>query len=67
MNLHSCTVVLKDDLTMTFDSVEQTLGIIDQHGPTNIDRIMIDAFDGQSIRSYHELSIEESIESLMSL
>jgi hypothetical protein len=67
MNLHSCTVVLKDDLTMTCDSVEQTLGIIDQHGPTNIARIMIDAFDGQSIRSYHELSIEESIESLMSL
>lgn len=67
MNLHSCTVVLKDELTITCDSVEQTLGIIDQHGSTNINRIMIDAFDGQSIRSYHELSIEESIESLMSL
>lgn len=67
MNLHSCTVVLKDELTMTCDSVEQTLGVIDQHGPTNIHRILIDAFDGQSIRSYHEMSIEESIESLMSL
>lgn len=67
MNLHSCTVVLKDDLIMTCDNVEQTLGIIDQHGPTNINRILIDTFDGQTIRSYHELSIEESIESLMSL
>ncbi|MFM2587782.1 hypothetical protein [Vibrio sp. TBV020] len=67
MNLHSCTIVLKDDLTMTCDNVEQTLGIIDDHGPTNIDRILIDAFDGQSIRSFHEMSIEESIESLMSL
>lgn len=67
MNLHSCTVVLKGNLTMTCDDVEQTLGIIDQHGPTNIDRILIDASDGHSIRSYHEMSIEESIESLMSL
>lgn len=67
MNLHSCTIVLNDDLTMTCDDVEQTLSIIDQHGPTNINRILIDAYDGQSVRSYHELSIEESIESLMSL
>ncbi|MCZ4292901.1 hypothetical protein [Vibrio sinaloensis] len=67
MHLHSCTVVLKSDLSMTCDNVEQTLGIIDQHGPTNIDKILIDAFDGQSIRRYHELTIEESIESLMSL
>ncbi|KGY14248.1 hypothetical protein NM22_01975 [Vibrio tubiashii] len=67
MNLHSCTIVLNDDLTMTCDSVEQTLNIIDQHGPNNINRILIDTFDGHSIQSYHELSIEESIESLMSL
>lgn len=67
MQLHSCTVVLKGDLTMTCDNVEQTLGIIDQHGPTNINKILIDAFDGQSIHRYHELTIEESIESLMSL
>ncbi|MEF1291355.1 hypothetical protein [Vibrio sp. M260118] len=67
MNLHSCTIVLNDDLTMTCDNVEQTLNIIDQHGPNNINRILIDTFDGNSIRSYHELSIEESIESLMSL
>ncbi len=67
MNLHSCTIVLNDELTMTCDNVEQTLGIIDQHGPTNIHRILIDAHDGQSIKRYHELSIEESIESLMNL
>ncbi|MEL7290365.1 MAG: hypothetical protein AAGJ78_04290 [Pseudomonadota bacterium] len=67
MNLHSCTIVLKDHLTMTCDDVEQTLGIIDQHGPANIDKILIEAFDGQAVRRYHELSIEESIESLMNL
>ncbi len=67
MNLHSCTIVLNDDLTMTCDNVEQTLSIIDQHGPNNINRILIDTFDGHAVRSYHELSIEESIESLMSL
>lgn len=67
MNLHSCTIVLKDDLTMTCDNVEQTLNIIDQHGTKNIHRILIDAFDGQSIQRYHELSLEESIESLMSM
>ncbi|WP_394143440.1 hypothetical protein [Vibrio atypicus] len=67
MNLHSCTVVLNDDLIMTCDNVEQTLNIIDQHGPSNIHRILIDASDGQSVHSYHDLSIEESIESLMSL
>tara|TARA_Y100001956_G_scaffold81757_1_gene100306 strand:+ start:4030 stop:4233 length:204 start_codon:yes stop_codon:yes gene_type:complete len=67
MNLHSCTIVLGDDLTMTCDNVEQTLGIIDEHGPSNIHRILIDASDGQRVHSYHDLSIEESIESLMSL
>ena len=67
MNLHSCTIVLNDELTMTCDNVEQTLGIIDQHGPTNINRILIDTFDGNAIQSFHELSIEESIESLMSM
>ncbi|WP_425667592.1 hypothetical protein ACPUEJ_18150 [Vibrio tubiashii] len=67
MNLHSCTIVLNDELTMTCDNVEQTLGIIDQHGPNNINRILIDTFDGNAIQSFHELSIEESIESLMSM
>lgn len=67
MNLHSCTIVLKDDLTMTCNNVEQTLSIIDQHGSANIDRILIDALDGSAVRSYHQLSIEESIESLMNL
>ena len=67
MNLHSCTVVLRGDLTMTCHSVEQTLGIIDEHGASNIRRILIDTSDGQHVHSYHNLSIEESIESLMSL
>lgn len=67
MNLHSCTIVLKGDLTMTCDSVDQTLGIIDQHGTTNIHQILLDVADGESIYSYKEMSIEESIESLMSL
>ncbi|NOH78350.1 hypothetical protein F0231_01195 [Vibrio sp. RE86] len=67
MNLHSCTIVLKGDLTMTCDSVDQTLGVIDQHGTTNIHQILLDVADGESIYSYKEMSIEESIESLMSL
>lgn len=67
MNLHSCTIVLKDDLTMTCDSVDQTLGVIDQHGTTNIHQILLDVADGESIYSYKEMSVEESIESLMSL
>lgn len=67
MNLHSCTIVLKDDLTMTCDSVDQTLGVIDQHGTTNIHQILLDVVDGESIYSYKEMSVEESIESLMSL
>lgn len=67
MNLHTCTIVLKDNLTLTYDSVEQSLSVIDQHGSSSINNIFIDATDGQTIRSYHNLSVEESIESLMDL
>lgn len=67
MNLHSCTLVLGDNMVMTCDNVEQTLGIIDEHGASNINRILIDATDGQNVHSFHHLSIEESIESLMNL
>lgn len=67
MNLHSCTIVLGDDLMMTFHNVEQSLGVIDEHGTANIHQILIDATDGHNVHSYHNLSVEESIESLMNL
>ncbi|NIY84096.1 hypothetical protein [Vibrio hepatarius] len=67
MNLCSCTIVLKNNHTMTFDNVEQTLGIIDEHGVNNIDNITIATSDGKNTLSYNNLTIEESIESLMSL
>ncbi|MEH0664398.1 hypothetical protein H4F18_10370 [Vibrio scophthalmi] len=67
MNLHTCTIVLKDNITMICDSVEQSLGYIDSHGAANIDHILIDASDGAHVQSFHHLSVEESIESLMNL
>lgn len=67
MNLCSCTIVLKNKNSITFDNVEQSLGLIDQYGVSNISNIKIDAFDGSKVQSYHNLSIEDSIESLMSL
>lgn len=67
MNLQSCTIVLKGNLTLTCDNVEQSLGIIDEHGVSNINQILINASDRGRIRSYNDLSVEESVESLMSL
>lgn len=67
MTLHSCTIVLKDRLTLTCESVEQSLGIIDEHGMGNINQILINADNGGQVRTYDHLSVEESIESLMSL
>ncbi|MDA0148994.1 hypothetical protein [Vibrio sp. LaRot3] len=67
MNFHSCTIVLNDHSTMVCKSVDQSLAIIDSHGTSSIDSILIDTTDGKRIRNYHDLSVEESIESLMSL
>lgn len=67
MNLHSCTIVVNGNLTLTCDSVEQSLGVIDEHGLGSINQIMINASDGSRIHSYKNLSVEESIESLMNL
>ncbi|MDN3612138.1 hypothetical protein ACODM8_15695 [Vibrio ostreicida] len=67
MNLHTCTIVLKDNHTLKCDNVEQSLGVIERHGISGINKISIDATDGQIVHSYNNLSIEESIESLMDL
>ncbi|UUM31948.1 hypothetical protein NP165_16735 [Vibrio japonicus] len=67
MNLCTCTIVLKNKNSITFDNVEQSLGLIDQHGISNISNIKIEASDGKKTHSYNNLSIEDSIESLMSL
>ncbi|MFY2507542.1 hypothetical protein F0225_14365 [Vibrio pectenicida] len=67
MNLHTCTIVLKDNHKLTYHNVEKSLEIIEVHGASGISNILIDATDGQTIRSYYNLSVEESIESLMDL
>lgn len=67
MNLHSCTIVLRDHSKHICKTVEQSLGVIDSHGITNINAIEIQASEGLTIHNYQALSIEESIESLMSL
>ena len=67
MNLHSCTIKLNDGSVLVCKTVEQSLGIIENQGKRNISHIKIDAQDGGAIYSYSDLSIEESIESLMNL
>jgi len=67
MNLHSCTITLSDESTLICKTVEQSLGIIEYHGPSNIESVFIDITDSKGISSYKNLSLEESIESLMSL
>ncbi|EGU34330.1 hypothetical protein RJD39_18305 [Vibrio scophthalmi] len=67
MNLHSCTIVLRDHSKHICKTVEQSLGVIDSHGVTNIDAIEIQTLEGPTIHYYQTLSIEESIESLMNL
>ena len=67
MNLHLCTIVLSDRSTLICKTVDQSLGIIDSHGPTNINTILIETKNGSSVQRYQTLSIEESIESLMNL
>ncbi len=66
MKLHSCTIVLKNNHTFTLDSVEQSLGILEEYDDQHVAAVTIDALDGQHIRTY-QLSFEESIESLMNL
>ncbi|EGU44347.1 hypothetical protein VII00023_22689 [Vibrio ichthyoenteri ATCC 700023] len=67
MYLHSCTIVLCDHSKLICKTVDQSLGIIDYHGTSNIDAIEIKAKEGVRVHSYQTLSIEESIESLMNL
>lgn len=67
MNLHSCTIVLSNHSTLICKTVDQSLNMIDYHGPSNIDTIFIEANDGNHVLRYQALSIEESIESLMDL
>ncbi|KII76757.1 hypothetical protein [Vibrio renipiscarius] len=67
MYLQSCTIVLRNHSTLICKTVEQSLGIIDHHGSSNIDAIVIKAKKGNHVHHYQTLSVEESIESLMSL
>ncbi|MFB9135553.1 hypothetical protein M1D72_00125 [Vibrio sp. AK197] len=66
MKLHSCTIVLKNHHVLTLDSVEQSLGVLEQYSQNHIEKVTIDALDGQQLHSY-QLSFEESLESLMNL
>ncbi|SDG82041.1 hypothetical protein SAMN04488136_10387 [Vibrio xiamenensis] len=66
MKLHACTIVLKNNHTFTLDSVEQSLGILEEYNQNNIETVTIDALDGQQLHTY-KLSFEESLESLMNL
>ncbi|MGF1911325.1 hypothetical protein L4C38_18030 [Vibrio kasasachensis] len=67
MNLHLCTIILSDNSTLLCNTVEQCLSVIDDHGQDNIEKVFIDTTDGVNINAYHQLSVEESIESLMNL
>ncbi|WP_070968984.1 hypothetical protein [Vibrio sonorensis] len=67
MNLHTCTIVLNNQLKLTSSSVDQSLGFIDQYGHSSIEKVLIDASENGQIHSFHHLSLEESIESLMDL
>ena len=67
MNLHLCTIVLSDHSTLICKTVDQSLGIIDSHGLSNINTILIEAKNGSGVHRYQTFSIEESIESLMNL
>lgn len=67
MELHTCTIALKDKRVLVYQTVEQTLGALEHQTEDDIQSIDIEALDGQQILSYQGMSVEESLESLMSL
>ncbi len=67
MVLHPCRIVLSNQQVRTSESVEQSLGFLEEQAEQGISKIEIDATDGQTIHSYMSHSLEESIENLMNL
>ena len=67
MVLHTCRIVLSNQQVLTSQSVEQSLGFLEDQAEQGISKIEIDATDGQIIHSYMSHSLEESIENLMNL
>ena len=67
MDLHTCRIVLKNNQVLTCQSVEQSLGFLEDTSESGISMIEIDATDGHQIHSYLSHSLEESIENLMNL
>ena len=67
MVLHTCRIVLSNQQVLTSQSVEQSLGFLEDQAEQEISKIEIDATDGQTIHSYMSHSLEESIENLMNL
>ncbi|MCW8335800.1 hypothetical protein J4N42_15160 [Vibrio sp. SCSIO 43135] len=67
MDLERCVIVLRNHMEITCDSVEHSLGVIENNHSDEISAIKIDASDGSNIHSYHFNTIDESLESLMNL
>ena len=67
MVLHTCRIVLSNQQVLTSQSVEQSLGFLEEKADHGITKIEIDATDGHTIHSYMSHSLEESIENLMNL
>ncbi len=67
MDLHSCTIVLKNQQVITSKSVEHSIGIIERSSGNEISEIQISATDGINIKTYNYKNVEESLESLMNL
>ncbi len=67
MDLHTCTIVLKNQKVITSKSVEHSIGIIEKNSDSEISEIRIDTTDGTNIKTYNYNNVEESLESLMNL
>ncbi|WP_428790070.1 hypothetical protein [Vibrio profundum] len=67
MVLYTCTIEFNNKQTVRCSTVEQSLGVIEAQPSNNISSVILDVADGQHIKTYRDLTLEESIESLMSL
>ncbi len=67
MDLHTCIIVLRNKKVITSNSVEDSLGIIENQGAKSIANIQINASDGSAIHTFHCKTVEDSLENLMNL
>ncbi len=67
MVLHTCTIKLNNNQILKCTTVEQSLGIIESQEVNSISNVILDVDDGNNIKTYQHLTLEESIESLMNL